>query len=99
MIGRSRSTTAAPGPWRTRKALRGEARSVPLPPILSLTSAGGEPEPEPRFFSLSERLILVIRQFVIAPASSLSAWHPELAVWIHGDDGSNVAPEDPASPT
>lgn len=75
-----------------------EGSFPPPPPILSLTSTGGEPEPEPRFFSLSERLILVMRQFVIAPASGLSAWHPELGVWIHGEYGSNVALEDPASP-
>ena len=75
-----------------------EGSFAPPPPILKLTSTGGEPEPQPRCFSLNERLILAIRQLVIAPASGRSAWPPGLEVWLHVDDPSNAMLNPPAGP-
>jgi hypothetical protein len=45
---------------------------------------------QPYTFSLNEKLILVIRHFVVSKDSPLSSWHPELGVWLHLVDESNA---------
>jgi hypothetical protein len=56
------------------------------PPLLE----GTVETTQPYTFSLNEKLILVIRHFVVSKDSPLSSWHPELGVWLHLVDESNA---------
>lgn len=67
------------------------AGTWPVPqPLLSMSPEAGErKEDRLMTFSLNEHLILVARHFTMAHEDGLSQWHPELSIWVFGDDASN----------